>query len=197
MALEGTFKTIGVTGHRPADFDTVRSEWTRAELRRTLTQLRDEHGATELNDGMAAGTDLWAATAALGLGYRLHAYLPFAAEDQRLRWPSATKRLHLMTLARAATYEVAVELPPPGNHAATSAAMLRGYTIRNEALVHDADLIVAVWSGRRHGGTAHALRCAVLEGKPIILLSLRSMTTVVPGREALADRLGVTLPVPA
>ncbi len=188
--------TVGITGHRAYSYSRPDAIWAQQELRTTLLKLQSL-GAGRLNSGMATGADLWAANAAVEIGMELAAFLPFEAEYQRSRWSSAWIGMHQRLLAKAVETHVSVTLPDPGDRAATRAAMLDGYHVRNEFLVAHSDVLVAVWNGKTTGGTAHALREAVLTDTPVVLLALRSHRVIAVRRETLAERLEVTLPVAA
>lgn len=190
-------KTVGITGHRSVDFNLTGAEWVQTEMGRVLDTLRAEHAASTVLSGLASGTELWGANVALARGYAVEAYLPFVDEPARLRWNSATQGLHQRILAKCVDTKVFTTLPEPGDRELTSNTMLDGYDLRNEALVAFSDIMLVCWNGRTTGSTSDALRKAVLTDTPVILLALRSLKVIAVSREALAERLEVTLPVAA
>lgn len=196
-ALPDSTPRIGVTGHRARDFNRDTARWAQTELHRVFTRLRDEHDAMQLNCGMANGTDLWAAVAALDLDLELDAYLPFEAEYQNARWNATERAMHLRLLGHAGNAFVSGTLPvhpdgmsPADKGRATRAAMLALYHARNTELVNHSDVIVAVWSGRRHGGTYHALTEAASIQLPVIVLNPRTLRTVAMSGVQFAERVG-------
>ena len=69
-----------VTGHRPQHFDPNRPDvfdWLSGELRRVLAKLRAENGTGMAISGMAAGTDLLWANAAVMTKMPLRAHVPY------------------------------------------------------------------------------------------------------------------------
>lgn len=188
---------VGVTGHRQRDFSMTDASWAQGELFRVLQQLQRESNASVLATGCAIGTDLWAASKGIGLGLLHVPYLPFQAERQSSTWNAGQVRLYNRVLAQSWTPQVFGELPEPGDAKATRTAMLQGFHDRNRAIVEASDVLVAVWTGRTHGGTAHAITEAVLADVPIVCIHLRHRRTFIPGREALSLKLNVTLPVAA
>ncbi|HKU91984.1 MAG TPA: hypothetical protein VJP82_01405 [Sphingomicrobium sp.] len=116
---------------------------------------------------LANGADQIAAEAALQLGYRLHAVLPFAADDySRDMGDDAAKFDEL--LARAET-----RLELPGDRSNET----EGYAMAGRATVAHCDLLIAVWDGlkaRGRGGTGEVVEMAVAHGTPVIHLPAAS-----------------------
>ena len=114
---------------------------------------------------LAGGADQIAAEAALQLGYRLHAVLPFQTSDYRrdLIAEAAEKRFDEL-LARAET-----RLELPGDRADEPDA----YAMAGRATVAHCDILIAVWDGlkaRGKGGTADVVEIAIAHGTPVIHL---------------------------
>jgi hypothetical protein len=110
--------------------------------------------------------DQWAAGAAAARRIPFHFILPVSAEAFTTSW-DATERDDLGVLLAGAA---SVQTTGPGD---TPPAL--AYDLRNEAVVRRADLLVAVWTGIRAGGTFHTICAARSRGLPIeeILLASR------------------------
>lgn len=160
---------VAVTGHRPGDlfgYDLAAPgwQWLRGELRSLLAEL----GATEAVSGMALGVDQVFAEVALDAGVPLAAYVPFAGQDRI--WPTESQVAYRALLARAARTVTVSQV-----------AGAQAFLERNAAMVRDCDVVVAVWTGKDSGGTAHCVRTALAAGRPLVWLNpvSRSATLVV------------------
>jgi hypothetical protein len=170
--------SVGVTGHR---LDTLSVEAISALSGRVSSALKlisetalqiHKRGAVLFADDaprfdfvspLADGADQMAAEAALGLGYRLHAILPFPRADYRedLIGEEAKARFDTL-LARS---ESCLELPGERSDE------LEAYVMTGRATVAHADMLIAVWDGlkaRGRGGTAEVVEMAVARGVPVI-----------------------------
>src|SRR6185369_6421848 len=170
--------SVGVTGHR---LDTLSVEAISALSGRVSSALKlisetalqiHKRGAVLFADDaprfdfvspLADGADQMAAEAALGLGYRLHAILPFPRADYRedLIGEEAKARFDTL-LARS---ESCLELP------GERLDELEAYVMTGRATVAHADMLIAVWDGlkaRGRGGTAEVVEMAVARGVPVI-----------------------------
>ncbi|XKH58548.1 DUF1273 domain-containing protein (plasmid) [Citricoccus nitrophenolicus] len=165
MSETHAFRSVMVTGHRPHLMNPVQASWAESELQRLAVKLRDEHGCTEAISGMALGADTWWAKAALGAGLRLAAYIP--CESQPSRWSAADRRTWEQ-LRVEATREVVVGTVPNA----------RTFHARNDAMLQDADLVVAVWDPTvTTGGTAATVAKARRRGMDIIIVDLAEART--------------------
>lgn len=164
---------VAVTGHRPRHLSAGQADFARRELARLAAKLRDHHATTTAISGMALGADTWWATAALDAGLRLWAYVPFTA--QAGRWPEPDRKVRAALLARAErTLTFGEDYDVGLLHA------------RNEAMIRDADMVVAVYDpARKTGGTASALAKAAAAGKPTVLVDVvAGKTRLQPARPA-------------
>jgi len=138
-----------ITGHRPNKLsgygpsplqDAIRL-WMHAEL----TALLATHG-TDLRviSGMALGVDMWWAEEALALDVPLHAYVPFAGQENV--WPRASQEHYQSLIERAEVVVICSE----GGYGASK------MQLRNKRMVDDADVHLAVWDGTP-GGTANCV----------------------------------------
>lgn len=148
---------IGWTGHRPHYFRAPAEaaaavQREAEELRRTFT------GPLVFLTGGQRGVDLWAAEAATQLGIPYHVYLPLPLPKFTADWGVADRAALERVWAAAAERRVLDERGAFGPAA---------YTLRNQAIAEECDLLVVVWTGRTGGGTYETLSFARALGKPI------------------------------
>lgn len=154
--------TMAVTGHRPdklGGYDPEAIARVDAYAFRVLETIRPDR----LISGMALGWDQATARAALRLGIRLTAAVPFDGQDRK--WPEPSR----------AEYHRLMELIPAEDKVIVSPG---GYSVeamyeRNCWMVIRAKGLLAMWNGDKTGGTAHAVRYARELAVP--------MTNVYPG----------------
>lgn len=165
--LEG--KAVSFSGHRPEslggyDKTAPMNAEVRAFLWNAIDRLR-QRGYRQFISGGALGVDLWAAE--LVLNYHdneLIMAIPF--EDYGSNWVSEEDKDFLATYRRIASKTIIVceggyfdEDGKPQkwkNHA------------RNQWMMENSDLIVAVWNGSAKGGTASAVRGGKKAGREFI-----------------------------
>jgi len=175
--------SVGVTGHRgdalPADVAGLRDQIRRVlELvAHSFAQVRERGGESFSDDPprlllispLADGADQICAEEALGLGYALHAVLPFAREAYRRDLNNEVSRAAFdRLLARA---ERVLELPgkPDGEPDV--------YVMAGRATVAHCDLLLAVWDGlepRGRGGTGEVVRLAIRRGTAVLHLPVEA-----------------------
>lgn len=155
------FPRVAVTGHRPRDFTPDERRWVKDTLLATAMRLRDEFDTTIGISGMACGADAWWAEAALTAGHDLWAYVPFT--DQSLEWEAQDVQTYQGLLARASR---TVTLG--------SRYDVRLFHARNDLMIRDANLIIAVYHpARTSGGTASTMKKARAVQKPLLLMNAR------------------------
>jgi uncharacterized phage-like protein YoqJ len=150
---------IAFTGHRPNklggyDPKTNKYEWFINTLHSFIKQIKETN--IEFISGMALGIDQWAAEYAIHQGIPFHAYIPF--EGQEKMWPESSKNTFRKILSKAASVKYICD---PG---------YAPYKMqkRNEAMVDDCDLLIAVWDGSK-GGTYNCVKYAEKIGKEICI----------------------------
>lgn len=151
------YPIVGLTGHR--FLSASQALVTRSELERLTQKLQKDHETVTAISGMALGADtIWAETA-LSTGLELWAYVPFP--DQADRW-AERDRDHWTELRGRASRETVLEghYDPRSLHA------------RNDAIVRDSDLVIAVYDRHRPGGTHSTMRKAIVAAKPLIVVDL-------------------------
>ena len=147
---------IMVTGHRPPEAyggyerNLPRRGWVIDQLMLFLRGKMVEHEEIELITGMALGVDQDWAECGLTLELPVHAYIPTAGQPSV--WNRASRMRYASILERCTSSRIIT----PGPY--TLSCMQR----RNIAMVDACDEGVAVWTGRRHGGTYNCV-CVLRE----------------------------------
>ena len=131
------------TGHRPGRA-FPHDDATFVRLIDLATGWLKEHKPDVVISGMALGWDMALAKAALDLGIPVHAYLP--CRGQADRWPKRSVERYVWLLERCAVKK----LISKGEYA--DGVM----QLRNEAMVDDVDLVLALWDGSP-GGTKRCI----------------------------------------
>lgn len=137
------------TGHRPKHLPCKYKEMEHDWYKDTFYALTDwlEIRNPIVISGMAVGWDIMLARAAKELGLELWAYIPF--RGQQNEWPLSARKEYLDLLSYATVTKVAM----PGFN-------IKAYQIRNEMMVQDCDQILALWNGKKYGGTWNCLEYA-------------------------------------
>lgn len=160
-------QTVCFTGHRPPAFgggfdeDTPMKQQTKAFLGAIIDRLANE-GFKYFISGAALGVDQWAAEAVLERSFELVLAIPH--DDYDGKWAQASKD-HLRTISEKAQKVITVS---PGPYAAWKNQR------RNEFMVDNSDVVVAVWNGENKGGTANCVRYAL--GRPVRLIRYNPLT---------------------
>jgi hypothetical protein len=161
---------VGWTGHRPGLFRSPE------EARKGIERMADAalarwSGATFVCGGQR-GVDTWAAQAALARGIPFWVVLPARPEPFTEGWEDADRDLLAALMTRAADVRIVGEAPPlpnppsPGGRETSRAGPL-AYDRRNEIVAKESDLLIAVWTGLRQGGTFYTLCAAHAFGTPV------------------------------
>lgn len=161
-------KTACFTGHRPPvlgggyDEDTPTKQAVRKFLKDIVGRLGDD-GFKNFVSGGALGVDQWAAEAVLECGFELTMAIPHDGYDAK--WPRTSRDRYNSILKNATNVVIVAPGPyaPWKNHA------------RNQWLVDNSELVVAVWNGSKDGGTASCVRYATKEGRRIIRFNPTNM----------------------
>lgn len=161
--LPQVFEKVMVTGHRPQGLTEEQAAFAKRALMACGRQLKRDFGTVEAISGMALGVDTWWAMAALNLKLDLAAYIPFPQQPEP--W-SASDQFRWTKLREKANREVIC-----GDEFS-----VRLLHIRNDAMIKDADLAIAVWSpSQLRGGTASAVQKIRKRGMPMILIDLDAL----------------------
>lgn len=161
---------IAITGHRPnklggdysiffKDYGALKM-WIYRELEATLVGCGLKVGNVEsLISGMAIGVDMIFATLALRLEIPLIAAVPFKGQESR--WNKETQQFYHIILNHPFT---TTHILSEGDFAVWK--MHR----RNEWMVDNCDLLIAVWDGSE-GGTGSCVKYAEKKRKKIIYIN--------------------------
>ena len=161
-------KTCAFTGHRPQNLPWQFNEADinylklKQNLNQQISQLA-KNGFTDFLSGMALGSDTWAAEAVLNLrkkkpALKHHCILP--CKTQAEKWPVSEQERYQKILAQADSIFFTSRNYHPN-------CMLE----RNRFMVEKARLLLAVYNGQPHSGTAAAVRHAQRLGCDIIIIN--------------------------
>jgi len=142
---------VATTGHRPKSLPTGYDLVPLIALAKPWLAARNPNAVIS---GVALGWDTAVALAALELGIPVHAYIPFIGQADA--WPAHSHAAYQQLLLRCESQKVV----SPG-----------GYEVwkmqaRNEAMVDDCDMVLALWNGEK-GGTGNCVRYAEKQGKTV------------------------------
>ena len=169
---------VGITGHRAASFDDSAIDPLAERLadlfreiercaRNVLGQLPDCFDVASprfrILSPLADGTDQAGAEAALGLGWDLHAILPFDRNSYRLDQPGEAARARFDRLLERSS--ALLELPGDRDDD------VEAYVMAGRATIAHSDILVAVWDGhppRGRGGTGDVVAQALTSGTGVI-----------------------------
>lgn len=150
---------IAITGHRPdklgGDYSMESPLVQKIVVR--LQELIDLHKPSQMISGMALGVDTIWALLALQNSITLIAAIPFKGQESK--WIPESVELYLSILEKATVVVIS-----PGGYSASK------MQIRNEYMVDNCDLLIAVWDGTP-GGTANCVKYAKSKGKEIIRIN--------------------------
>jgi uncharacterized phage-like protein YoqJ len=146
---------VAFTGHRPQHLSLPQREFAKTEISRVLRRLQPE----AVISGMAPGVDIWAVEAALSLGIPFDAYVPFPGQESR--WSPEVRKRYFELLGYARTKRI---VSPEFTRTA--------FQDRNVAMVDDCDVVIAVWNGKRSGGTYNCLKYARSVEKALLVIHL-------------------------
>ena len=144
---------LAATGHRPDKLGGY-TPHVDHELRKVARAVIETVQPDRCISGMALGWDMAFAQAAIEMGVPLWAALPFV--EQPSQWPEVSQRRYFEILDCAARV---VTVCPPGYSA-------KKMQIRNEWMVDECDLLVALWGGTT-GGTFNCIKYARRVKRPV------------------------------
>ena len=158
-------KTVAVTGHRPKTLGWGYNLGTKLyyNMYRSMYQFLREEMPDRCITGMALGVDTVFALAALS--YRdisnkdVDCYIPF--NGQELLWSKEDQERYVRILKRADHRKIITD------NGYSAWAMQK----RNEWMVDETDILLAVWNGIKKGGTWNCIRYAQKKNVPVIIRS--------------------------
>lgn len=133
---------VAATGHRPDKLGGYSKDVSR-RLRTMAADFMRARKPTKVISGMALGWDQAWAEAAIELHIPFIAAVPFAGQERR--WPESSQSLYRTTIGYAD------EIVTIGDYYSAGAMQKR-----NEWMVDNSDLVVALWDGS-FGGTCNCL----------------------------------------
>lgn len=142
---------LAITGHRPSRIKDIE------KTKESIGQKLEEIMPSILIQGMAVGVDMWSAHEALKRNVPYIAVRPWAghgAQEQDVYERTLRNAKTVVTLNPVADY--------PGPHT---------YIIRNRWMVDHADLLLAVWDGKKSGGTWSTVRYASEKGIEVVRIT--------------------------
>lgn len=152
MPSQDLSRVIAVTGHRP---QTLPKTTHQPALWKAIGEWVRDNPAYYIMGG-AAGTDQRVAFHAMSYGYPYAIYLPFPFEIFTAKWDKV-HRQYLDMLIRSADEVISF----------LAHYDVSGYMIRDRGMVDDATEVLAVYDGRKKGGTAYTVRYAMNLGFPV------------------------------
>jgi uncharacterized phage-like protein YoqJ len=147
---------VAGTGHRPDKLGGYNND-TYLKLVEIAEEWLIENKPSKVISGMALGWDQALAQAAINCNIPLIAAVPF--EGQERMWSDKSKRYFnkLLSMAESVTYVCEEGYAP------------YKMQVRNEWMVNNSDLILAMWDGT-NGGTGNCIKYANKANKTIVNL---------------------------
>lgn len=138
------------TGHRPEHCDL-----NQVEMVDLAESSLSEFAVDTIICGMAAGWDLALGQAAMSLDLKVWSVRPWAGHRPRVADEHAYNEIERYAERHVITND---SLSYPGPWA---------YQVRNEWMVDNGDLGLALWNGKKSGGTWNCIKYADRVGKPV------------------------------
>ncbi len=151
---------VAFSGHRPdklGGYELPNPTYIKIckEIEKTVKDLKAE----KIISGMALGVDQWAASIAIKLGIPFVAAVPFLGQEGM--WPNKSKKIYKFLLDKAGEIVIVCE----GGFTA------KKLQLRNEWMVDNCDVLIAVYNGDEKGGTANCVRYAKEKKKEIVFIT--------------------------
>lgn len=152
-------KVIAGTGHRPSSIGgySLPNPTYNFVCQQTEKILLKEK-PDKVISGMALGFDMWLANIALRLSIPLVAAVPCIGQERL--WNQQSQRAYNILLNKASEVNIVSE----GNYTAQK------MQIRNEWMVDNSNILIAVWNGSS-GGTSNCINYAKSKNKEIIFIN--------------------------
>ncbi len=161
-------KTCSFTGHRPNrlsfGYDEEHSDCYKLKLRLRIEILKlINRGVTRFLSGMALGTDIFSAEIVLDLknqGYKIELICVISYEGQADRWNSQDRKRYKKILSKA-------------NEVIYISKEYTYYCMyeRNNYLVDNGSIVLAIYDGKPNGGTAYTISYAKLVCKEVLIIN--------------------------
>jgi len=165
--MEAATKVM-VTGHRSLPAEAW--NWVASDIARCLSKLADQRGDLIAIQGLALGADMLFAEIALGQDRPVWSFEPFSG--QASRWnPTEQARHERIKAASARTVTLADD---PGGDRGLAVRLLHA---RNDRMLGEADIVMAVLDARQTGGSRSAVLKALKRELPVLRLNPAARTT--------------------
>lgn len=161
---------VMVTGHRDLRDDSWR--WVEAELHRVLRKLADGTGVQACIHGAALGADLLFAETAIGLTLPVITYVPYPGQADRWDADQAARRDRVL----GASLRVQLVEPRP---IASRGDIVRALHARNDAMIRDSNVTIAVLDRRTSGGSYSTTQKALRAGNRVLRINPDRRTTSI------------------
>lgn len=176
---------VSFTGHRPQQLGGFRPNPTQTHvkmcLRKVIEAVCIKHPNSTFITGGALGVDQWAAEIVIDLRVKYAARSiiarPFPNQGGD-RWPQASKD-HLQYLCDMSDDVKDVSEVNPKNYG----QMVKMMNDRNEWMVDNSDWVIAVWSGKKKGGTYNCYSYARRQGKPVGVIDPFNNSRIIQWKE--------------
>lgn len=149
---------VSFTGHRPEEISGYSGgpvqDWVCGQLNDVLYTLKPSSAIS----GMALGVDQWAAANCIYLNIPWIAAIPFVGQEKI--WPQESQDEYWKLIQNCSK----VVIVSDGGYSPEK------MQLRNEWMVDNSDLLIAVWNGNK-GGTGNCVRYAQLIKKPIHIIN--------------------------
>ena len=157
---------VSFTGHRPNKLGGYQNNPISDYVKEKLTEKIEKcilDGVDNFISGMAIGVDTWAAEIVLQLKekyshIKLEAAIPFKGQEGK--WPDFSQDIYNNILKKCDKITIVCE----GTYAAWKMQK------RNEYMVDNSDLVIAVWDGTT-GGTKNCIKYARSQSKKVIWIN--------------------------
>lgn len=154
------YPVVAITGHRPGSLNIEQCQYMKESLDFIAGGLVEYYGAGKFLTGLALGADTIWAELAISYGIEYDVYIPF--EGQEERWNQVYKKKYRELRSSASSEKVL------GQQFSN-----RLYHARNDALIRDSDLLVAVWRPSvQKGGTFSTVQKSLKKNHPTLLLDM-------------------------
>ena len=154
------YPVVAITGHRPGSLNIEQRQYIQEGLEFIADGLIEYYDAEKFLTGLALGADTIWAELALKYGIEYDVYIPFEGQEERWSQADRTRYREL----RLSTNSEKVFGQQFSN---------RLYHARNDALIQDSDLLVAVWRPSvQKGGTFSTVQKSLRKNHPTLLLDM-------------------------
>lgn len=154
------YPVVAITGHRPGSLSKEQRQYMPEGLKFIADGLVDYYGAEKFLTGLALGADMIWAELAISCDIEYDVYIPFEVQEER--WSSTDKKRYGNLRSGANSEKVF------GQRFSN-----RLYHVRNDALIKDSDLLVAVWRPSvKEGGTFSTVQKSLKKNHPTLLLDM-------------------------